>query len=518
MASGAASAFAGLLVALSVAGRGAGAGADEWVVGELGGEVTLTCQNASWQAVQVDWFEGEPGTIPILLSSEGKFPSDTRFSLLENGSLHISGLRLEDEGNYTCKETLNKISSLHRIQLFVASGPEKVDVSISPTMALPNGTLYAKRHDILNFTCTSDSWPEPTTEWDFNQSSSLQELFTEVNDTLGYFVLHNISPRYQGNYSCLATNWLSGRQQIVTRELLVYYAPPSLPQCWAQTPTEGSGGVQLFCSWPGGYPHPTLQWTDPEKLNWTLNMTDRGDTTVVTLNHTQLLHGKTFVCHGSHILNQEKQACTIQLERPSVMSDPLRSCFTGGTAILTCQSTAGNPPGQITWLRNASQPKATIHSGGRFLISQKGNVSTLVIQNCSHGTDQGYYICKVENPLGLKEVYLQLTVTRPVNIAGIVGAIVVLLLVAVLIFSGIILFAGPHLGPKGNMLRNRDGSDILVLMDSEEEDQPMETTEEPALYQTVPNGSPPKSSENPLAKESAEILLHEIKRDAEYTA
>nr|XP_060641447.1 V-set and immunoglobulin domain-containing protein 10 [Anolis sagrei ordinatus] len=514
MPSAAGPALVGFLLALFVTGQGGGAGDDVWVVGERGGEVTLKCQNPSWQAVQVAWFEGEPGTIPILLSSEGDLPSDNRFSLLGNTSLHISGLRWEDEGNYTCMTTLNGISSLHRVELLVTDGPNEVNISISPTVALPNGTLYAKRHDVLNFTCTSDSWPMPTTEWDF---SSPREVFTEVNGTRSSFILHDISPRYQGNYSCLVINWISSRHQTGTRELLVYYPPPSLPQCWAQTLTEDYVGVQLFCSWTGGYPHSTVEWTDPENQNWTLSTTDGVDFAVVTLNHAQVLHGKTFECHGRHILNEENQACTIQLERPAVMSDPLRTCFAGGTAILTCQSTAGNPPGQITWLRNASQPKATIHSGGRFLVNQDGNVSTLVIQNCSQATDQGYYICKVENPLGMKEVYLQLIVAKPTKVAIVLGAIVILLLVGILVISGIIIFAGPHLGPKAYMRRNRGGSGILVLMDSEE-NQTMEATEEPAFYRSMRNDSPPRFSGNSLVRVSAEISLHEIKREEEHTA
>ncbi|XP_063000322.1 V-set and immunoglobulin domain-containing protein 10 [Elgaria multicarinata webbii] len=510
----------GLFAVLALApGKGA-AVTEELVVGEVDGETTLTCRNASREAFRVEWFHGEPGAIPILFSSDGNLPSDARFTLVGNSSLHISGLRLQDEGNYTCREVLNRTDHLHRIQLLMASGPNKVEVNIFPTTPLPNGTLYAKRHDILNFTCTSESRPEPTTKWDFSQSSSIPELFAEDNSSLGYFILHNMLPSYQGNYSCSATNLLSHRQKTVTRELLIYYPPPSLPQCWAQTTAEGSGGVQLFCSWPGGYPHPTLQWTKPENLSWAINTTSITDTAVATLNSSHLRNGKAFTCRGSHIVSQEgNRGCTVQLEAPSIASDPTRSCFVGRPAVITCQVTAGNPPAQITWLRNLSQPETEIQSGGRLLVSQEGNVSTLSIQNCSHATDAGYYVCKAENPLGLRGVYVYLTVTEPVNIAGIVGTIVMLLLVGILILSGILLYAGPRWCPKGNMLRSRDASDILVLMDSEEEDSLAETPREPVvcLAAALSNGCSTRPAGSSHAEAPSEIALEETKKEGQPT-
>ncbi|XP_063171624.1 V-set and immunoglobulin domain-containing protein 10 isoform X1 [Candoia aspera] len=463
---------ASVLLVLALCGRGGAAGTrgraqlgtgravfqgartEEVAVGELDGEVTLRCRNASPQADMVEWFHGEPGAIPMLFSSDGKLPSDARFSLVGNSSLHILGLRLQDQGTYVCREMVAETNHTHRIQLLVASGPDQVEVNISPTMELPNGTLYAKRHDILNFTCTSDSWPESATEWDFNPFGSVQEQFTEVNSSHSFFVLHNVLPSYQGNYSCLATNLLSQRQRSVTRELLIYYPPPSSPRCWAQTSMDNSEKVQLSCSWLGGYPSPTVQWINPEDLVLDANATHVADATAVSLQGSHQLLGKDFVCCGSHVVNgEENQTCTLQLEGPLVISNPMKSCFVGRSVAMTCELTAGNPPARITWLRNFSKLETEIQSGGRFLISQKGRVSTLVIQNCSTSTDQGYYLCKAENPLGLKEVYVHLKVTEPVNIAGIVGTIVVLLLLGILIFSGILLYAGPHVCLKGNMLR-----------------------------------------------------------------
>ncbi|XP_054852582.1 V-set and immunoglobulin domain-containing protein 10 isoform X2 [Eublepharis macularius] len=405
--------FAGLCVFALCVFKG-DAGTETLVIGIAGKDVTLMCQNASEQALVVEWFRGDPSTTPILFSSDGEVPDDARFSLVGNTSLHISELRLQDESNYTCKEVLNETAHLHRVQLLVASGPDNMNVQIHPTTKLPNGTLYAKKHDILNFTCTSISRPVPTTKWDFYPSSSTNELFTEVNNSQNSFILHHMSPGYQGNYTCSAKNPLSGFQATMTQELLVYYPPPALPQCWVQTSNESTRGVQLFCQWPGGYPHPTLHWRDKEDLSGReINTTSLADSVVATLNSSQLLHEKEFMCHGRHVLVQEaKAACTVQLTNPLVTSDPVRSCFVGKAVALTCQSIAGNPRARITWLRNISQPEREIRSSGRFRISQEGNTSTLIIQNCSRSTDEGYYVCKAENSVGLREMYIHLTVNE----------------------------------------------------------------------------------------------------------
>uniref|UniRef100_A0A8C8ALV4 V-set and immunoglobulin domain containing 10 n=1 Tax=Otus sunia TaxID=257818 RepID=A0A8C8ALV4_9STRI len=326
------------------------AGTEEVVFGKVGGSILLLCRNVSKEATEVVWFQGDPRSFPPLFSSKVAFPPDVRFSLVDNSSLRITGLRVQDEGNYTCKEVLNKTDHEHRVQLLVANPPH------------------------------------------------------------------------------------------------------STPKCWAETSSSGLM-LQLFCSWPGGYPHPTLHWReeghDLENSSWVVSSMSSSDTHVETLNSSHLSHRKVFKCVGSHVVKQEEPACTVEIKIPSLESDPPKTCFVGDNVTLSCRVTESTPAARLTWLRGITQPEVEIQPGGRYLITQEGNVSQLTIRNCSQGTDGGCYVCKAQNPVGLRELFVCLTVKEPVNIVGVVGAVVVLSLLAVLTITGIILYYNPLLCLRG---------------------------------------------------------------------
>lgn len=111
------------------------------IVGETGRNVTLVCPNVSDRASEVDWFHGDPGAVPPLFSSNTTLPKDARLSLVDNSSLRIGPLRLQDGGNYTCKEVLNEVAREHRVQLLVAS---KFLDTQCPVVAWPHGVLEFK--------------------------------------------------------------------------------------------------------------------------------------------------------------------------------------------------------------------------------------------------------------------------------------------------------------------------------------------------------------------------------------
>lgn len=445
--------------------RWVAAGLEAAVIGEVHENITLPCGDISGPRGLVTWYRNDSEPVFLLSSNSSLPPAEPRFSLVNASSLHIEALSLQDEGNYTCREVLNE-TQWFQVWLQVASGPYQLEVNISTTGSLPNGTLYAAQGSQVDFSCRSNSRPSPMVEWWFQAPHSRNEPFGN-NLTVSCFTLLLMSRNLQGNYTCSAMNMLSGRHRKVTTELLVYYPPPSAPQCWAEM-SPGLFKLQLTCRWDGGYPDPDFLWTE-EPGGVVVGSSKLG---VEMLNQSQLSDGKKFKCVGSHVVGPESGAsCVVQIRSPSLLSEPMKTCFIGGNVTLTCKVSGAYPSAKILWLRNLTQPEEVIQPNSHYLITQNGQRSTLTICNCSQDLDEGYYVCRAENPVGVREVDIWLSVKEPLNIGGIVGTIVSLLLLGLAIISGLMLYYSPVFCWKvGNTFRGQDMNDVMVLVDSEEEE------------------------------------------------
>ncbi|XP_063820394.1 V-set and immunoglobulin domain-containing protein 10 [Pseudophryne corroboree] len=470
------------------------------ITGELGGQIVLTCSTVAENKTDVAWFMESP--TQELLGCDTNNSSDARFSRWNGSSLLITQLSSEDGGNYGCRDCSQTANSAPNVYLRITSGPNNVTFKISSTKTLPNGTLYIPRGSDISFSCGSLSIPSPNLELVLYAQDENPELFYSVTEVFLDFSVTNVAPNYQGNFTCSAENPLSGQKASSTLQLLVYYPSNRPIQCNANN-TEIPSELSLTCSWPGGYPFPMLEW----KMDDAILSNGTSDTLVTSVNGS-LYKDKIFTCQGRHLINTDVKVktCQIQLGSPVPQAQPMRTCLAGENVTLSCAVSGAVPPAKITWLRNLSNPDAEIQSGKKYQIVSNSTVSYLTIVNCSKDGDDGFYICKAENAVTTKDLYISLEVKKPHNIVGLVTSLLILFLLVVALITGIILYCDPQVYLKANPFRS-GASEVLVLVDSEDDEmEPVGNSAVTTDYTVDTAASNPPTSNGNICKH--QVLFH----------
>ncbi|XP_072352840.1 V-set and immunoglobulin domain-containing protein 10 [Scyliorhinus torazame] len=337
---------------------------------------------------------------------------------------------------------------------------EKFTITIGPGEELPNKTMYVIKHKNVSFSCSSMSQQNLSISWIFVRPDTNPETFTSVVGNHTEFTLFNVDYDNQGNYTC-------SKNLSDTKEVLVYYPPKGPPVCHAEFLNDN---VQLFCSWTRGYPYPMFIWSSENQELGPIDHPDgqpgSNDTNVLQVKGSAVHDGQMVKCVGHHIAYEQRmeQSCTLTLKAPLPESQPLVTGYVGKNTTLTCHSKEGNPPPKLTWWRiNGTE----ILSNVRYVISQEGVVSSLTILMSSKEKDEGGYICKSENPLGVKEVEIWVSFNTKI-ISGLVGGIAVFLLLSAAVILGVIL----HRHWDKLITRRhfwQTGSTVFTLVESDEE-------------------------------------------------
>ncbi|MBN3315684.1 WSB2 protein, partial [Atractosteus spatula] len=239
----------------------------------------------------------------------------------------------------------------------------------------------------------------------------------------------------------------------------------------------GNVSMQLLlrCIWNGVYPLPTLHWTERSRSlgdrEPVLNVSQTGESLEVKLNRSQLRDGQELRCTGHHPALEPKdyRSCSVTLKAPYPQGDPLVTAFAGKNVVLKCTETESIPPANTTWLKTIRQEK--IIPSSKYIISQDGPVFTLTIVNCSKEEDEGVYFCRSENPISVQELEVYLTIKSSAsNAGGVIGTFIAVLIVAAGIVVGVIAYSNRDRICLGHSFGNEERSDVLNLVDSDEEE------------------------------------------------
>lgn len=415
---------------------------------------------------------GASAVIPI-----GPTPAVKRLTVLHDGSLNIREVRRGDEGTYLCASTLPGNNTFHaRVQLQVVSGPENVSISIRPASALSNGTLFTTRGSSVSFNCSASSYPSQLLSWAFSGHFYSNTSLAASNGSWLDLKIENIQPSAQGVYTCRAHNNISHQTVSRSAQLFVFYIPDRHPECmWMPAADESS--VQFNCTWFGTYPLPTLSWEDDGAETRGAQSKRRVYASEVTnslslaLNRSMLSDGQTLTCRAQHpaLAAGKEASCSFTLKPPYPEGDPLAAALEASSITLTCTESMSKPPASTTW-RKGLQQDAIVY-GSKYLLSVNGPVLGLTIVNVSKD-DEGVYFCRSENPLGVRELEVYLTVkTSSAYTGAIIGVFIAVLIVGSAVIIARTVYSSRHKiclgGGFGQM--DEDRGDVLSLVESDDE-------------------------------------------------
>ncbi|XP_074526683.1 hemicentin-1 [Halichoeres trimaculatus] len=361
------------------------------VTPQVGSSVTLRCEAQGTPEPEVTWYKNG-----LQLAAGNGLKMDRH-------QLEIVGVQLADGGTYTCK---------------VSNVAGQVDRTFRLTVHVPP-VLDGPLRESLNFTlgshvallCEASGVPVPSITWLKDGTpieSSLQWQWSVRGNRLE---LGPLTLSHAGIYTCVAKN--SEGQTQRDYSLTVQVSPTILD---SEQPTDVSAplgeALTLECR-ATGIPAPRLSWLkDGVTLEGsdTRHISVTPDGSTLTLLRLSPEDSGTYTCLAASPAGQESKIYTLfVLDPPSISGEttiPREVQVTQDSAVtLECQA-AGNPPPQISWLKNGHpvllSPRTRLLSGDSVLRISPVQLS-----------DSGVYTCIARSRAGLAELSYDVQVQVP---------------------------------------------------------------------------------------------------------
>ncbi|XP_026184322.1 V-set and immunoglobulin domain-containing protein 10-like 2 [Mastacembelus armatus] len=343
--------------------------------------------------------ENGTGPIQYVWQHETRSGNISTFAQGNTSVINVTDVNRNHTGWYRCAAS-NPVNSetSNRLWLDIIFGPDIPQIDVTPYSMTERGYSALER-ETVSLLCQAPSNPASQYVWFYNNS----QVYTGPQ-----FTITKILRMHTGDYTCLAQNTYLNTRSKKTISLTVYYPPDGSPSCSVE-PALNHTSLRLRCSWPGGFPSPSLYWTgDIKRVGQ--DQADTGEQTNPLSNTDILLppegltsNNSLFKCLGSHPALKQSTECSTRAYVPP--AEPL--CFAYVTnnkeyLMLSCSWNGGAPKALVWWEGPGGQGK-----GG------EENANILILR---YGTARSGkpYTCHAKHPLLAETKTCRLTLEAPV--------------------------------------------------------------------------------------------------------
>ncbi|XP_044528060.1 hemicentin-1 [Gracilinanus agilis] len=323
--------------------------------------------------------------------------NNARYSVSENGFLHIHSAHVSDTGRYLCMATNAAGTERKRIDLQVHVPPSVAPGSTNITVTVNVQTTLA---------CEATGIPRPSITWKKNG----QFLNVDQNQN-SYRLLSSgslviISPTVDDTavYECTVSNDAGEDQRTIS---LIVQVPPSIADETTDLLVTKLSPVVITCT-TSGVPPPSIHWSKNG-----IRLLPRGDgyrilsSGAIEITSAKLDHAGRYTCVARNAAGSAYRHVTLHVQEPPIIqSQPSNlDVILNNPILLPCEAT-GTPSPVITWQKEGIN---IITSGESYTVLPNGGlqITKAVID------DAGTYICVAQNPAGTALGKIKLKVQVP---------------------------------------------------------------------------------------------------------
>ncbi|XP_047376655.1 hemicentin-1 isoform X2 [Sciurus carolinensis] len=320
-----------------------------------------------------------------------------RYSILENGFLHIQSAQVTDTGRYLCMATNAAGTDRRRIDL---------QVHVPPSIAPGSTNITVTVNVQVTLACEATGIPKPSINW--RKNGHLLNVDQNQNSyrllSSGSLVILSPSVDDSSTYQCTVTNDAGMDQRTVD---LTVQVPPSI----ADEPTEflitRQAPAVITCT-ASGVPLPSIHWTKNG-----IRLLPRGEgyrllsSGTIEIFSTQLNHAGRYTCVARNAAGSAHRHVTLRVqESPIIQPQPSElDVILNNPILLPCEAT-GTPTPFITWQKEGIN---VVTAGKSHAVLPSGSlqISRAVRE------DAGTYMCVAQNPAGTALGKIKLNVQVP---------------------------------------------------------------------------------------------------------
>uniref|UniRef100_A0A8C3N479 Hemicentin-1 n=1 Tax=Geospiza parvula TaxID=87175 RepID=A0A8C3N479_GEOPR len=333
--------------------------------------------------------------------------NNSRYLVLEDGSLHIPWAQVADTGRYVCMATNAAGSERQRLDLHVlvpptiAPGQTNITVTVNVQTTLP---------------CEATGIPRPAISWKKNGHLLSVDQNQNTYRLLSSGSLVIISPTVDDTavYECFVSNDAGEDQRAID---LTVQVPPSIADEATELLVTKLSPVVISCT-ASGVPLPSVHWTKNG-----IKLLPRGDDALsdgcsaccgalsapgaVEIPSAQLAHGGRYTCVARNAAGSAHRHVTLHVQEPPVIqAQPgTLDVIVNNPIVLPCEAT-GTPQPVIMWQKEGIN---IITTGNSYMVQPSGSlqIARAAVE------DAGTYMCVSQNPAGTALGKIKLKVQVP---------------------------------------------------------------------------------------------------------